>query len=213
MPNQAETESADLAGKHVCSQQQGTNWEISSYQISYEKRWELAIHSSPRSTRTRMQKEGCDCSRKKTENFTRSSHRSRWNCISRDPKSWGWHTCWRRNNIWRQPTRHAIEACAWRTSCLQDELRLPEDALPETCLPGTPTGPFQGHQNKQREINNLELLCRNKLKTILKMDWNKQQVVAKTGFQQAHLHSLQLLIVWNLEYNLMFSTKWGTWNL
>ena len=149
MPNQTETESADLPGKHVCSQQHGTNWEISSYQISYEKRWELAIHSSPRSTRTRTQKEGCECSRKKTESFTRSSHRSRWNCTSRDPKSWGWRTFWRRNSISPQPTRHAIGGCGWRTSCPQDELRLPEEALPETCLPGTPTGPFQGHQNIQ----------------------------------------------------------------
>ena len=159
MPNQTETESADLPGKHVCSQQHGTNWEISSYQISYEKRWELAIHSSPRSTRTRTQKEGCECSRKKTESFTRSSHRSRWNCTSRDLKSCGWTTCWRRSSISRRPTRHAIGGCGWRTFCPQDELRLPEDALPETCLPGTPTGLFQGHQNKQREINNLELLC------------------------------------------------------
>ena len=157
MPNQAETESADLAGKHVCSQQQGTNWGISSYQVKLLKRWELAIPCSPRSTR--MQKEGCECSRKKTESFTRSSHRSRWNCTSRDLKSCGWTTCWRRSSISRRPTRHAIGGCGWRTFCPQDELRLPEDALPKTCLLGTPMGPFQGHQNKQREINNLKLLC------------------------------------------------------
>ena len=150
MPNQTETESADLAGKHVCSQQQGTNWGISSYQVKLLKRWELAIPCSPRSTR--MQKEGCECSRKKTESFTTSSHRSRWNCTSRDLKSWGWRTCWRRSSISRRPTRHAIGGCGWRTFCPQDELRLPEDALPETCLLGTPMGLFQGHQNNQLEI-------------------------------------------------------------
>ena len=160
MPNQTETESADLASKHVCSQQQGTNWGISSYQVKLLKRWELAIPCSPRSTRTRTQKEGCKCSRKKTESFTRSSHRSRWNSTSRDPKSRGCHTSWRKNSASSRRTKHAIGDWESGTCCQRGVLSLPEGALPETCPELAirhHNRPFSGPINKSQEILTFEL--------------------------------------------------------